>query len=167
MSSQKENTVRIHLLGISALALAAIPAALAVGATGWLGFTITLRGFQLEIQQEHRRAIYVGASEAPKVPMKIVADHAGPIMVDRADLDGEELVVYLKNSGHRSAKFIQLKWSLIAPDGTVIGSEARYVSNNDLGAGERVEVRRQVPEDRRAVVLRLTPSYDAYLSGAR
>ena len=150
----------IVVAGISSLALAAIPAALALGASGWLGFTMTAHGFQRTLAQEQRRAVYVAAAKPPKAKMMFEIAATGPVVIERADLDGESLTVYVRNSSNKRQCFQQLLWALKAPDGTQIGADSKYIGDAEGGLepGERAEGVVHIDLDRRAVSLRLLMS---------
>lgn len=153
-------TTKVIIAGVSALALAAIPAALAIGASGWLGFTITAHGFQRTLAQEQRRAVYVAAPTPPKAKMAFDISSRGAVVIERADLDGRDLTVYLRNRSHVHQCFQQVHWALRAPDGTMIGGESKYIGDGEGGMepGEKAEGQLHITEDPRAVAIRLSVS---------
>ena len=154
------NTTKIWIGGISALARAASPAALALGASGWLGFVITAHGLERIVAQEKRRAIYVAAEKPPNATLKIEDQSSGAVRVDRADVDGRTLTVYLRNRSHERQCFQALNWALRAPDGTLIAAGHEYIGDAEGGLmpGDRAEGVVEIKDDPRAVVLRLTTS---------
>jgi hypothetical protein len=153
-----ERRVRIHVVGLSALALALVPAAVAVGASAWLGFTITLRGFSLQISQEHRRAIYVGAPTPIADPLRFVIEKDGPMTITRADVEGRELVAYAQNTSRVPQCFSELHWALLSPTGVLIRAGAEYVEDVEAPVhhAEIVELRAEIGDDVRASALGLS-----------
>lgn len=141
-----------------------IPAALAIGALYWLSFGQGLHYFQRELAQEKRRAEIVNATPLPTAPLEIRLDERrdASLVIERAEIDGSALWVYLKNIGQQKKRFIQIHWKLIAPDGTVVKAGANYASlrggPDELEPGERAEVKLNVDADPRATVLRLRTS---------
>lgn len=144
--------------GFNALAYAAIPAALAIGALYWLAFGKGLHYFGRELSQEQRAASWVGAMVAPKEPVKIEALNApdAVVRIDRLQFDGGDLWIYYSASGE--ATFIRYFWKQYAPDGTVVTAGDGYPSiqgegqsPDDLRAGEKAELHLKIKTDPRTV----------------
>jgi hypothetical protein len=129
--------------GMSAFFFAAIPYALGSGAMVWLGFFIAGRNFFNQLSQEQRRAIYVGAAEAPKSKLKIELANNGPLKITRADLDGSTVSLYFTNTGTQQVRGIKMSWQLISPDRTNLASGSEYSvlcgGPNTLEPGEKGE----------------------------
>lgn len=104
------------------LALFAIPYVLGLAACVWLGFLISARGFNNQLNQERRRAIYVGAEVTPKSPLEIEIINTGIVKITKVDLDGETAMVYFTNQSAHKTQFIKINWQLVSPDGTKLSS---------------------------------------------
>jgi len=113
---------------IGTLALYTIPLVLGAAACVWLGFSMAAHGWFNLLSQEDRRAIYVGAKDRPKSKMNILTPNTGCIKIDRVDLDGSTAAVYFHSECISSVGFAQVKWQLISPDGTALGSGRCYVN---------------------------------------
>lgn len=152
----------IKISGVSQFFLFAIPAVLALAALWWLAFGEGLHYFRRALSQEKRRAEVVGAVSLPREPIKIEIKNSreNPVVIDRAEVDGGELYVYVTNRGRATVKWMQLRWALKAPDGTIVASKdwllESYGGPAELASGERAELHIKIKADPRAVVLELT-----------
>lgn len=146
----------IKLTGISTLALWAIPLVLALGAIYWLVFIRGAHGFSRELSQERRHNEIVGAKVLPKsaIEIKIKNRADNPIQITRAEIDGGELWVWYQNDGQSRKEFIQIRWGLVSPDGTVIKQGYRYAGSvygaEELDPGEKGEAHVEIKSDPRA-----------------
>jgi len=158
----------IDFTGLSTFFYFAIPAVLAIAAIWWLAFGEGLHYFRRTLSQEKRHAEIVGAAILPKEPLKIhLTEGRGQVLrIERAEIDGDDLWIYYRNTGNSSVQLIRYRWKLIAPDGTVVKSEDNYVSIHSenkapdaLDAGERGEAHIKIESDPRAVTLDLSLSH--------
>ena len=148
--------------GISMFFYFAIPAVLAVAAIWWLAFGEGLHYFERELSQEKRHAEIVGASPLPKESLKLEThvSRECPLVIDRAEIDGSELYVYIHNAGSANIEYAKLFANLLAPDGTVVASGGGYIAISFNGPeimrpGMKAELRGSIPTDPRGVILRL------------
>lgn len=147
----------VNFRGVSAFFYFAIPAVLALAAIWWLAFGEGLHYFRRALSQERRRAEAVGALPNPKTPIeiKILTTRDGAIAIDRAEIDGGDAFVYLTNRSQQSVRWAKLKWSLRAPDGTIIEADDRYINPSHFNAGDRTEMKIRIDADPRAAVFQL------------
>lgn len=128
---------------IGRAALAAIPWLLGVGAVTWLGFFMAAHGWFLQLGQEQRRAVYVGAEARPKAALKIETVESC-LRITRVDLEGDTASVYFVNECGTTVNYIQASWQLIAPDGTLLGNFWNFADSlggpGSLKRGERGEL---------------------------
>lgn len=101
--------------------LAAIPAVLGIAASIWLGVWIGAHDFRHQLSQEERAADYVGAQELPKGKIAITVLDKSCVRIRKADIDGDSLIVYVKNDCRRNLDYIEIHWQQIAPDSTILG----------------------------------------------
>lgn len=119
----KETGIDAGARNIGRLALAAIPWALAVGVSAWIGAYVALHEVRRQLSQEERAAVYTGAAERPKAKIAVEILDKYCVKVTRVDIDGENLVVYTKNECHREIEYgLNWNWRLISPNGTAIAS---------------------------------------------
>lgn len=130
---------------IGRLALWSIPYVLGAAAFTWLGFWIAAHDFFNLLSQEHRRAIYVGAENRPKSPLRIETPNKGCIKITKVDLDGATASVYFKNEcALQSSKYLKIHWQLVSPNGALLASKWSYSEilhgPESLAAGETAEI---------------------------
>lgn len=113
---------------IGRLALSSIPLVLVAAACVWLGFWISAHGFFNQLNQEERRAVYVGAAIPPKAPIIIETPFKGCVKVTRVDLDGSTAAVYFENGCSGKVKWLKIYWQEISPDGTKLSSGDQFSS---------------------------------------
>jgi hypothetical protein len=151
---QKEDGINSGVRNFGRLALSYILYALALGATGWLTFYMTLHVFLKERAQEERAAEYVGAKDRPKEKLKILTEPSGCFVIERVRVDGSLALVYFRNHCRELQCFIKVSYRLISPDGTVIGSDDNYSDllggAEYLRQGEKSEAQMKIKLDDRA-----------------
>lgn len=140
------------------LALAAIPATLAIGALLWIAAAMDWIRFGRERRIDQRTLNAVGLSVEPNTPIVLKNhDNASCMKIESSFMDGGQAVMYARNTCQRwlTPKF---SFRVVGPDGTVIES-GYYIFSGDsqLGPGERREQRIYIKTDRRitGVELRL------------
>lgn len=144
---------KFTISGFSQLAYFAIPAVLGLAAIYWLAFGQGLHYFRRELSQESRHNIVVGAKILPKSPIDIQfsGKRDGTIKITRAEIDGGDVWVWYQNVGQSRAIFIDISWSLLSPDGTVIKQYKNYASSyygaQELDAGEKGEFHFPITSD--------------------
>jgi hypothetical protein len=141
---QAEDGFNVGWRRIGTLALWAIPLALGIAASVWLGFAMATHGWFRELSQEQRRAVYVGAGDMPREKLKIETPNAGCLKIEKVDLDGRTATVYVRSHCRGEMRYsLDLQWQLVSPDGTIIGFNKTYGSilggPNKLDPGQRGE----------------------------
>lgn len=150
MKKEMEN---VNINGLSQFFWFAIPAVLALAAIMWLTFGQGMHYFRRALSQEKRHAEVVGASPLPKVALEIELANArdSAIRINKAEIDGDDLWIYVENSGHSKVDFVEYEWRLSAPDGTIVKSDRHFIpGSTTLEAGEKREIKAQIASDPRA-----------------
>lgn len=154
---QNEDGFNAGFRNIGRFTLSLIPWALAVGALAWLGTWVAFHEWQREARQEKRAAMYVAAPEPVKEKVKIVTPHRSCVIVERVDLDGGSLMVYVKappDCGHSGLLgYAMWHWQEVSPDGTVIHQGEDNAM--DIFAGDKAEYRFAIPSDDRTSEVRV------------
>lgn len=137
----------VEVKGISQFFYFGIPAVLGVAAVLWLGFYVSVHDFSRKVTQDNRGAQAVGASPLPKEAFHVTIRNKKEAcaQIDSASVEDDALVVYLHNRCPYEVRSVKILWKVIAPDGTVIGANDRYVNGDNLDAGEKVEFREDNP----------------------
>lgn len=153
---------QIDIRGGSTLAFALVPWALGIGAVVWLTAFSGARELSHALGQEKRAAVAVGAATLPTAPYQLELDNHWAVKIERATWDGEDLWLYVRNSGSTQVGDIKLDAEQISPDGTVIQSIDEYAKiyaenkgPDSLDPGQRGEMHFKLMADRRTKVLRL------------
>jgi len=77
--------------------------------------------------------------------------------VTSAEIDGGDVWIYYQNFGQSRQRYIEIRWSLISPDGTQIKSGWTYASvengAGELDPGEKGECKIHIVSDPRAETL--------------
>lgn len=137
--------------------LALIPWALGVGAMVWLGTWIAFHVWQREERQAARAATYVASPVPQKAKIKITALVRDCLRVDRADLDGTDLLIYgraPKGCTNRvGTDYTEWHWQLLSPDGTIL--HQGWTNLLDLHEGTKGELKMQIESDDRAAELQV------------
>ena len=115
--------------------------------------------FRRVLSQERRHAIVVGAAKLPTDPYKIRLPNQrdSSLRITSAEIDGSDVWVYYQNAGQGRVRFIELRWSLISPNGTQIKSGWHYADTEggagELDPGEKGECKLEIASDPRAETL--------------
>jgi hypothetical protein len=127
-------------------------------ALNWLRWKITDHNFDRQVSQEERRAEAVQALPLPKEPIGIVIKNKPRfcIQIERAEIDGDRIVVYAKNVCQSDADYFEIHWKPKAPDGTVLKGNYQNWTKGKIEAGERFEFIHRFDADPRAVVVELS-----------
>lgn len=104
-------------------ALSAIPWALGMGASVWLGVYVGVHHFRREVSQEQRGAVAVGAAERPK--SKIAFDFTSAQTycagVTRGDIEGSTMRLYATNDCSKGPLTgMDWRYEMLSPNGTVL-----------------------------------------------
>ncbi len=145
------------------LRVALVPAALGAGALIWFITYRDVHFFRRTLSFEERRNTYVGMDpkEEIKEPIRVIAKNKpnSCIFVDKADLDGSELVVYYKwVCTTKESVFVTLRLRYKAKDGTSIQQEYEHASwGHPLEQNDRLEfVWKHLPTDPRTVSMEIS-----------
>jgi hypothetical protein len=157
----REDGINSGARNIGRFFLSLVPWALAIGAMSWLGLWISVHQYRSEVEQERRRAVYVGAEERPKDKIKIEARKVDCLTVERADVDGGSLTMYGRADRTCSeAWYTAWHWQELSPDRTLI-HEGYTNSCPDLRkAGDKSECRMKIEVDDRTAYLTVWVSRD-------
>lgn len=103
-------------------ALSAIPWALGMGASVWLGVYIGVHQINQQTSQEQRAAVAVGAEERPKSRITFDLSTAQTYCagVTRADIDGPMLRLWATNDCHGPLTGMDWHYEMLSPNGTVL-----------------------------------------------
>lgn len=150
--------------GLGWLLIFTIPFVIGIAALVWFMFFRDIHDVNHAAKQEDRAAAYVGASEKPISKIKIVTQDRSCLKLNRVDVDGRQMLVYTTNACHKRLDYIEIHWSAISPDGTVI--LGGYVNNAMCAIpemdGDKAECRIDIPEDDRVTSLRVWARPDVY-----
>lgn len=143
MKTRNEDGNNAGARNIGRLALALIPWALGLGATGWLGVWIGIHEWKHTLSQKDRAAMYVGAAERPNGKIKIEILNTSCVRVTRVDIDGSTALVYSINECHASVGYSEAHIEFISPDGTILSSEFHNEGNCPIPRehGDKAECR--------------------------
>lgn len=136
--------------------LALIPWALAIGAMTWLGAWIAFHEWQREERQAQRASVYVASPEPQKAKIKITPLSRSCLRVERADLDGDDLLLYgsaPKGCSNGYSDYTEWHWQLLSPDGTIL--HQGFTNEVDLHEGTKAEMKMKIENDDRATELQV------------
>lgn len=155
--------MNINLRGVSTFFFFAIPAVLGLAGIYWLAVTRGVVEVRRGFIMNSRHNEIVGAKVLPRGAVQIVltnADAHGPV-IERADIYGSQLTVWVRNDGEVSrgevGSAITLVWKIIAPNGVLIGSGYDFVSwGVPLLPGQVAEFKTSIYADSRMERLELS-----------
>jgi hypothetical protein len=124
------------------LALALIPAALALAAMGWAAATFGWMGVSRERRLLNRTMTAVGIQSEPTAQIVIAHNDAPCLKIESSFMDGSDVVFYARNACQRWLRSPAYSIRAHANDGTVTAS-VHYAFDGDrqIGPKERREQR--------------------------
>lgn len=151
-----EDGVNAGVRNFGRLALALIPWALGIGFAAWLGVWVALHQYRHELSQEDRAAVYVGAAERPKSKLAVDIIPQDCSVITRADINGEDLLLYAKNNCHAKVRYMEWHWEALSPDRTVIhGGYENWKCPDVIMPGDVAECKLSINMDDRTAVIRV------------
>lgn len=124
--------MQIDIKGLSTFFLWSIPAALGLAAIYWLIFVRGFMEVRRGIVMDSRHNEIVGAKSIPRgaIQMAIVDVKPDGPVIERAEIVGSDLTVWVRNDGQRTVQgvidAVEVEWKAIAPDGTIVSSGHGY-----------------------------------------
>lgn len=126
----------------------------------YFGLFRSVHDYKREVSQEERKNEATQTVELPKAPIRIAFKNSDRecVKVENAYIDGDNLLVYVRNQCGLTQGFTRLGHTLIAADGTRIGGGMTYIATDtdEMEAGERREVVSSVKADPRTVEIKIT-----------
>lgn len=155
MNEVKEDGFNAGQRNIGRLFLFAIPLALGLGASTWLGVWIGIHQWKHELSQQDRAAAYVGAMERPTSKIKVDIVQKGCVTIDKVDLDGKTLLIYTTNHCHTEISYLDWHWALLSPAGVSIAAEETNGCTYPYEPNDKSECKMKVSDDDRGALLRV------------
>ena len=139
------------------LCLSMIPWMLGLGAAAWLGVWGGLHTYRHQLAMEARAARYVGSAIPSQSPIIIKVLERDCIRITRADVDGDQLLVYAKNSCHKEIHYTEYHWQELSPDNTALheGYDNGVSCAIPSQPEDAAECRFRIPIDERTTILRV------------
>lgn len=135
--------------------LSLIPWSLGLGFTVWLTAWISVERYKSAVEQQRRSAMWVGAAQLPTKPIEIIGIVHDCTAVTRADLSGQSLVLYAVSNCRETENYTAWYWTLLSPDGTIIGSGYTNMCPVLQRFGDKAECTLKVSDDQRGARLRV------------
>lgn len=150
MRISNENGFEANARNWGRFALSMIPAALGGAAVLWMVAASGCIDLAHEHRLEQRTMQTVGITSAPKVAVTMVNHDDYCMKVESSLMDGDELVMYVRNNCKRWIQFPNYSYRVEAHDKSVIDS-GKWAFDGDkaIGPSERREQRVQIKKDDR------------------